>query len=79
MSKVHLQIPPEFDSASGEERLAFVQALWDRIAADPDSVPVPEHHKRILRERLEAYRADRERGRPWNEVRDELLAKYRSS
>lgn len=79
MSKPQLEIPPEFDTASKEERIAYVQALWDRIAENPDSVPVPEHHKRILRERLDAYRANPERGRPWNEVRDELLTKLRNS
>ena len=79
MSKMQLQIPPEFDAASREELVAFVQALWDRMAQNPESVPVPGHHKQILRERLDAYRANPKRGRPWNEVRDELLAKLRGT
>ena len=78
-NKLRLEIPPEFEAASWEERIAFVQALWDRMTEDPEKIPVPEHHKRILRERLEAYRENPERGRPWDEVRDEILQKLRSS
>lgn len=73
-----LKIPPEFDAVPKEQRIAFVQELWDRIARDPSSVPVPREHKRILDERLDAYRANPHAGRPWSEVRDRLLAKLRS-
>lgn len=74
-----LKIPAEFDSAAKAERIEFVQALWDRIAQDPMNVPVPNEHKRILDERLDAYAADPQPGRAWTKVRDELLAKLRSS
>ena len=79
MNTRKLPIPPEFDAASKEQRIAFVQELWDRIARDPESVPVPEHHRRILNERLDAYRTNPQAGRPWSELRDELLAKLRNS
>ena len=74
-----LPIPPEFDSARSEERIEFVQELWDRIAQNPESVAVPDEHKRILDERLDAYEADPRAGRAWSEVRDELLQKLRRS
>jgi len=74
-----LQIPPEFDTAPKNERIAFVEQLWDRIAHDPDIVPVPHEHKRILDERLNAYRDNPQAGCPWGEVRDNLLAKLRGS
>lgn len=73
-----LRIPPEFDAVPKDQRIAFVQELWDRIAQDPERVPVPREHKRILEERLNAYRANPQRGRPWNEVREELLTKLRN-
>lgn len=79
MSTTRVPIPPEFDAASEEQRIAFVQELWDQIAKAPDRVPVPENHKRILDERLEAYQANPQPGRPWSEVREELLTKLRSS
>jgi putative addiction module component (TIGR02574 family) len=79
MNTRKLPIPPEFEAASKEQRIAFVQELWDRIAQDPDNVPIPEHHRRILDERLDAYRANPQGGRLWSEVRDELLTKLRNS
>lgn len=75
MSTTKLPVLPEFEVASREQQIAFVQELWDRIAQDPEKLPVPDHHKRILDERLEAYRADPDRGRSWPEVREQLLAK----
>jgi putative addiction module component (TIGR02574 family) len=74
-----LKVPPEFDTLPKEQRIAFVQELWDRIAKDPESVSVPNEHKRILDERLGAYRANPQPGRSWSEVRDRLLAKLRNS
>ena len=76
---VKLKIPPGFDNVPKDQRIAFVQELWDRIAQDPDRVPVPDEHRRILEERLNAYRAKPQSGRPWKEVREELLANLRSS
>jgi putative addiction module component (TIGR02574 family) len=74
-----LKIPREFDEVSGDQRIAFVQDLWDRIAQDPDRVPLPNGHKQILDERLNAYGLNPKAGRPWSEVRDQLLAKLRST
>jgi putative addiction module component (TIGR02574 family) len=73
----NLKVPPGFDDAPKEQRIAFVQELWDRIAQDPEKVPVPIEHQRILEERLKEYRANPKAGRPWSEVRDQLLAKLR--
>jgi len=70
-----LKIPPEFDEVSRDQRIAFVQDLWDRIAQNPDGVPVPDEHRRILEERLNDFRLNPQPGRPWSEVRDQLLAK----
>lgn len=66
---------PGFDDVSYEERIAFVQEPWDRIAAESSNVRVPPEHRRILDERLEQYRADPQRGRAWSEVRYELMTK----
>lgn len=74
-----LTVPPEFDSVPKENRIEFVQELWDRIAADPKRVPFPAEHQRILEARLDKYRADPKPGRSWSDVRSELLAKLRSS
>jgi putative addiction module component (TIGR02574 family) len=65
--------PPGFDELPVEEQVQYVGALWDRIAAAPEEVGVPDWHRQLLRERLAEYRSDPSAGRPWREVRDELL------
>jgi putative addiction module component (TIGR02574 family) len=77
MSETKLAIPPEFNTASKEDRIEFVQDLWDRIAEDEGQVSVPDKHKQVLDKRLDTYRAHPSTGRPWNEVRDEILTKLR--
>ena len=79
MSNAKLEVPPEFNTAPKEQRIAFVQELWDRIAQDPENISIPEGHKRILSERLEAHRHNPKEGRPWSEVRDQILEKIRST
>jgi len=79
MSTTKLSIPPDFETASREQRIAFVQELWDRIAAEPDKVAVPAHHKQVLDERLAEYHANPQSGQRWSEVREKLLAKLRDS
>ena len=72
-----LTVPADFDRASDEQRIAFVQELWNRIAENPQRVPVPEAHRRVLEQRLNDYYADPAAGQAWAEVRDDLLAKLR--
>jgi putative addiction module component (TIGR02574 family) len=70
-------VPPEFDAATKEQRIAFVQELWDRIAKDRQRLPMPPEHQQLLEERLREYRANPSSGRRWSEVREQLLAKFR--
>lgn len=44
--------PPGFDELPTEEKLAYLQSLWERIAVDSEAVPVPDWHGAVLRERL---------------------------
>lgn len=64
--------PPGFDDLRPDEQIETVQTLWNRIAASPEQVPVPDWHKRILRERLESYALDPDAGKTWDEVRREV-------
>jgi putative addiction module component (TIGR02574 family) len=70
--------PPGFDELSVEENLDYLQALWARITAHPDAVPVPDWHRSVIAERLAAHRAGRGSSRSWEEVRGELLAQLRT-
>jgi putative addiction module component (TIGR02574 family) len=51
------------------ERLQLAQDIWDSNAADASSLPLTEAQRRMLDERLAAYRADPEAGSTWEVVR----------
>ena len=78
MNTIKLEVPPAFETVTTEERIEFVQILWDRIAEDPLTVPVPDHHKKILDERLDNLVAETA-NRSWSEVREELLSDLRKN
>jgi hypothetical protein len=50
----------------------YLQALWDQIAEDPGTLPVPENHLRLAEERLKRYRQDPVRAHSAFEVLDRL-------
>ena len=69
--------PPGFDDLSVDEQIEYVQSLWDRIAATPEQVPVPEWHREILDERLKDDDASPDAGESWDVVRQRLRDKFR--
>ena len=69
--------PPGFDELSIEEQLDYVQRLWDRIAAHPDTIPIPDWNRQVLADRLAAYKENPTEGRSLEEVRDEVLEQLR--
>jgi putative addiction module component (TIGR02574 family) len=70
--------PPGFDSLSVEEKIEYVQALWDAIVDSREDVPVPEWHREIIRDRLAEHRANPDAGRAWSDVRSEIEQKLSS-
>ena len=67
--------PPGFDELSTEEKLDYVQSLWDRLLPTPEKIPVPDWHKQTVNERLADYQANPDEGRTWDQVRNELEQK----
>jgi putative addiction module component (TIGR02574 family) len=76
-----LPMPPSgFDELTVEDKIDYVQSLWDRIAANVDQVPLHEWQRQLLEERLAAHRAgDANEARPWGEVLDRLEGRLRAS
>jgi putative addiction module component (TIGR02574 family) len=64
--------PPGFDELSPEDKVRYVGALWDRIAADQEHLPVSEAHRALVRERLAAHQANPDAARPWSDVRRDI-------
>ena len=69
--------PPGFETLSVDEKIEYLESLWDSVL-DHSEIPVPDWHRSLIRERLEAYSRDRSSARPWAEVRAELLRKHSS-
>jgi putative addiction module component (TIGR02574 family) len=69
--------PAGFDDLSVEEKIEYVNSLWDRIAARPEDIPVPEWHRRVLRERLARDEEHPDEALPWEDVRDEIFQTLR--
>lgn len=70
-----MRTPPGFDELSTDEKVDYVQSLWERVAAQPDAVPVPDWHRELVRERVEAHRRDPGEGETWETVRARLRRK----
>jgi putative addiction module component (TIGR02574 family) len=71
--------PPGFDDLSVDEKIDYLQSLWDRIAAAPETIPVPDWHREILHERLKDLEADPGSGDTWDVVQERLRKKFDSS
>ena len=56
--------PPGFDELSPEEKLEYIQALWDHFAEHSHEVPVPDWHGQVIAERLTTYRRGEITSRP---------------
>jgi putative addiction module component (TIGR02574 family) len=69
--------PAGFDELTVEEKLDYVESLWDRIAARPETVPVPDWHLEVIDQRTREGQTGSPNGRPWNDFREELRTKLR--
>ena len=65
--------PPGFEDLTPDEKVEYVQDLWDYVVADASKVPIPDWHRSILDERLAEYQAAPHGGEAWSQVRDRLL------
>ena len=65
---------PSFEQMTPAERVLYVQDLWDRIAAEPESVPLSEAQRVEIRLRVDEHRADPGSAVPW----DQVLARARA-
>ncbi len=57
------------------ERLRLASALWDSIVDNPESLELTDSERKILDERMESYMKNPTEGRPWSEIKSELLAR----
>ncbi|HEX9405829.1 MAG TPA: addiction module protein [Thermoanaerobaculia bacterium] len=55
-----------------DERLEIAQAIWDSIAARPESVPLTEAQREELDRRLLEYEDNPDAGETWESVKRSL-------
>jgi putative addiction module component (TIGR02574 family) len=67
--------PPGFDELSVDEKLDYVQSLWDHIAANPEAISVPDWHLQVIEERIKESQFNARAGRSWDEFCEELRAR----
>jgi putative addiction module component (TIGR02574 family) len=77
MENTSIPEPPGFSKLSKAEQVRYLQALWDRIAENPNDLPVPETHLEVAEQRLADYRRHPDHARPAHEVLDRLGKKSR--
>jgi len=61
------------------ERLQLVEELWDSIAADADAevLPLTDAERTLIDDRLADVTSNPAAGRPWADVRADILGKHR--
>jgi len=69
--------PAGFDELTVEEKLEYVESLWDRIAAIPEAVAVPDWHLEVIEQRTHEGAAGSRNSRSWDDFREELRTKLR--
>ena len=72
MPQTSLPTPPGFAELPKVEQVKYLQALWDQISENPDEIPVPESHLRLVEERLRRYRENPSSAQPAFDVIDRL-------
>jgi len=58
------------------ERLQLLEAIWDSIASEANSIELSDEHKRILDEELAAYEKDPNSGSSWEEVKNRIRTEF---
>ena len=69
--------PAGFDELTIEEKLDYVRSLWDRIAARPEALPVPDWHLEVIEQRTRDGQEGSVNGSAWDDFREELRAQLR--
>jgi hypothetical protein len=74
----NVSIPPAgFDDLTVQEKLDYVESLWNRIAVRPEAVGVPDWHLEVIEQRTSGTRTGLPDVRSWDEFREGLRAKLR--
>ena len=68
----HMSIDIPLDSMSVSEKLLAIETIWDSLCKSPESVPVPEWHKKELENRTKRLESGEAKFLEWEDVRTQL-------
>lgn len=54
------------------ERILMVEAIWDSIPQQNDSIEISAETKKLLDERIEAHRLNKNEGSSWSDVKNRI-------
>jgi len=60
------------DRMTTSEKLQALEAIWDALCDDPESVPSPPWHSEILRTREQRAQEDASRFIDWDQTKQEV-------
>ena len=63
-------LPPELAKLNSDEKIELARLLMDSVPEE--DVPVPRIHRKLIEERLLAYRQSPDSAKPWREAFTEL-------
>lgn len=73
-----IPLPPSgFDDLTADEKVDYVQSLWDRIAGDSAEMPVPDWHRAVIKQRLEDRKSSPNDVVGWKEARESIARELR--
>ncbi|MBC8427030.1 MAG: addiction module protein [Deltaproteobacteria bacterium] len=61
---------------SVEEKLQVMEAIWQDLAAEEQSVPSPAWHLEELKETEQRYKEGKEAVLDWNDAKNELRKRF---
>jgi putative addiction module component (TIGR02574 family) len=62
----------DIQELSQSERILLAEKLWDSVADNQDSLEVTTSQKKLLAERLAAFKESPNEGSSWEEVKNEM-------
>lgn len=71
---MQISLPMGFEELTQVEQIEYIGALWDWVISQAEEVPSPPWHWDIVADRVASH--DRDRARPWSEVRQRLWSRY---
>ncbi len=59
------------------EKLALLEVVWSELASEPDRVEIPQWHKDILDERIQAFENGMVQAIDWEVAKEEIRKRIR--